>query len=421
MKTDRPNKLYYRIAQSVSWIAAKILFKRKFIRNEIKRVKGPYVVIANHQTMLDFVNLIGASRRPMSFVISNSIYSTLPIKGFLKKMGVIPKQQFQTASGDLKKMKAVIARGEPVVIYPAGLMCEDGLSTPIPAATYKFLKWLKADVYVARASGTYFVMPKWAKGIRPGKTYMDIYKLFSKEELEQLDIYEVKQKTDEALLFDAYREQEEFKCRYRKNNNIAGLENVLYMCPNCRREFTIRLKDNHTLCCSECGFEEYSDKLGFLHVKKGTGEEIRYVSDWSRIIYNELKTKIINGEVSALSAETEIMMIDQSKNKFVTVGRGTVTLDKKAFTLAGTMNGRNTELFLPIVNVPSLPFGPGKYFEIQNGMDIYRCMLKDGSQVMKFINMVKIFYKISKEEQGNETVSEATATAASCSDTNCAN
>ena len=131
MRYQKPNLFFYRIAQAVSWLAATVIFRRQILRNEIKGKKGPFVVIANHQAALDFVNLIGATARPMTFVISNSFYSTLPIKGLLDKMGVIPQQQFQTSVKDLKRIKAVIDRGEPVVIYPAGLMCEDGLSTPI--------------------------------------------------------------------------------------------------------------------------------------------------------------------------------------------------------------------------------------------------------------------------------------------------
>ena len=144
MKYKKPNLLCYRIAQIAAWLVATFIFRRKFQRNEIKGKKGPFVVIANHQAALDFVNLIGATSRPMSFVISNSFFNTLPIRGFMEKMGVIPKQQFQTTVRDMKRMKTVIDRGEPIVIYPAGLMCEDGLTTPIPAATYKFLKWLDA-------------------------------------------------------------------------------------------------------------------------------------------------------------------------------------------------------------------------------------------------------------------------------------
>ena len=125
MSYQKPSLLHYRVAQLVSGIVATVMFRRKFLRNEIKGKKGPFVVIANHQTALDFVNLIGATAQPMSFVISRSFFSTLPVKGFLEKMGVIPKQQFQTSVKDLKKIKSVIDAGQPLVIYPAGLIFLD--------------------------------------------------------------------------------------------------------------------------------------------------------------------------------------------------------------------------------------------------------------------------------------------------------
>ena len=52
---------------------------------------------------------------------------------------------------------------------------------------------------------------------------------------------------------------------------------------------------------------------------------------------------------------------------------------------------------MPIGNVPTLPFSPGKHLEVQDGPDTYRCVLEDGKQVMKFINMVKVFYELNHE------------------------
>jgi hypothetical protein len=407
MKYTRPSLVHYRIAQIVSWVVATFIFRRKILRNEIKGKRGPFVVIANHQAKYDFVNLIGANSRPMTFVISNSMYNSMPITGFLNKMGVIPKQQFQTTVRDMKRMKAVIERGEPLVIYPAGLMCEDGISTPVPAATYKVLKWLKADVYVARTSGTYFAMPKWAKGLRPGRTYLDVYKLFSKEELETLDVDVIKEKTDEAILFDAYREQEELLVKYKGSDNIQGLENVLYMCPNCMSEFSMQVKDGNTIYCSECGYEQVSDEYAFLHNRRGVGKELRYVSDWSRLIYEGLKEKISRGRENVLSAKTKIHMIDYSKHKFVEVGDGVVSLSEEHFQIDGRINGDDVSLQMPIANIPTLPFGPGKYLEIQNGEDIYRCVLDGGRLVMKYINMVKIFYELSKSGMESSGVARA--------------
>lgn len=394
MKYNKPNLLYYRTAQAASWLVSTFVFKKKVLRNEIKGKKGPFVVIANHEAALDFVNLIGAARRPMSFVISNSFYNTLPIKGFLQKMGVIPKQQFQTTVSDLKQIKAVIDSGESIVIYPAGLMCEDGLSTPIPSATYKFLKWLGADVYVARATGTYFVMPKWTKGMRAGRTYMDIYQLFTKEELAQADLKTIQEKADAALLFDAYREQEALLVAYAHNDDIQGLEHVLYQCPHCKQEFSMQVCSKHTLHCDACGFEETSDKYGFLHNPGTIGPELRYVSDWSKLIYEELKEKIKQGQETELTASTKLHMIDSKKNKFTEVGSGTLHLSENGFVFSGQLNGQDTTLSVPIGGLPTLPFGPGKYLEIQHGPNIYRCVLDDGRLAMKFINMVKIFYEL---------------------------
>ena len=391
----RPSLPRYRLAQLVSWLAATFVFRRRFIRNEIKNLSGPFVVIANHQAALDFVNLIGATRRPLSFVLSWSFYSTMPIKRFLDKIGIIPKQQFQSSVTDMKRMKAVVDHGEGLVIYPAGLMCEDGLSTPIPHATYKFLKWLGVDVYAARSSGSYFVMPKWAKGLRPGRTEMDIYKLFSAQELADMSLEEVQRRTDEALLYDAYREQERIMYPYCGGGNVEGLENVLYMCPHCLSEFTMDVREGNILYCRRCGYAQQSDRYGFLHLLSGHGEEIRYVSDWNRLILAEQRRRIADGEDS-ITYSVKIKMVEPKNHCFADVGEGIITLDRRGFNVCAVIGGEVKNFDVPIVNIPTLPFGPGRYLEIQRDKEIYRCLPVDGKLVMKMINMLKILHVQSR-------------------------
>lgn len=387
--------LVYSFARFVSTLVSKIAFKCKILRNEIKDKKGPFVIIANHEAALDFVNLIGATREQMTFVVSNSFYNTLPLKKAMDSIGVIPKQQFQTSLRDLTKMRRVIEEGRILVIYPAGLMCEDGRSTPIPVATYEFLKWMKADIYMAKTSGTYFSMPKWSSGIRRGTTFMDIYKLFDKEEIADMDIFEIKEKTDKALDFDAYREQEILHVKYAHNDHIDGLENVLYMCPHCHAEFTMKIDGHNVIYCENCGFAEKSDEYAFLHKIGGEGEEIRYVSTWSKRIYNNLKRQIIKKKITELSTKVEIMMLQSDKNKFAPVGCGEMKITAEKLYLTGTVNGEELSLALPMSSYASLPFKPGKYAEVQHGDVIYRCLPEDGRIVMKIINMIKIFYEIN--------------------------
>ncbi len=397
----KPGFFSYTLARIASFFVSSFVFRRRFLRNELKDVRGPCVVIANHQAALDFVNLIGASRRRMSFVISNSFYRSLPLRKIMDRMGVIPKQQFKTSVNDMKKMKAVIDNGEILVIYPAGLMCEDGLSTPIPAATYKFLKWLNADVYMARTEGSYFVMPKWTSGFRPGRTYMDIYRLFDKETLASMDPAEVRERADPALLFDAYREQEDLRVRYAHNDDIRGLENVLYLCPRCRREFTMEITGTSTIRCRECGYEETADALGFLHAANGIEPELRYASDWSTWEQQLIREHLEKEPDYCLSAPTAIHMIDPAHNRFTEAGRGQVTLRRDGFRLEGQIRGEEISLNISIANVPALPFSPGKRIELQDGPTIYRCVLDDGKLAMKFIHVLKAFYQRNTAEKEN--------------------
>jgi len=393
----RPNRFVYRFAQAVSWLVATLVFRRKIVRNEIKDKQGAFVVIANHQCALDFVNLIGMTRRPMTFVLSKSFFSTLPIQGILKKLGVIPKQQFQTTVSDMKKMKAVVENGQPLVIYPAGLMCEDGLSTPVPKATYKFIKWMNVDVYMARTQGTYFVMPKWSGKLRPGVTKMDVSLLFTKEELATLSLEEIQRRTDAVLLYDAYREQEEDPQRYAGCEDIRGLEHVLYMCPHCKEEFAIEVTEKSRITCKACGFTQTMDATGFFRCEEPE-KEIRHVSQWSKQIYEEVHKRLEAAPETQLQAECIFQMVDEKKHKMVPVGQGSICLKRGSIRLTGRIHDAPTDLEVSILGIPTLPFSPGKHLEVQHGEHIYRCVLSDGRQVMKFLNHIKCFYELEQRQ-----------------------
>jgi len=166
---------------------------------------------------------------------------------------------------------------------------------------------------------------------------------------------------------------------------------VLYQCPHCGTEFSMLTAEN-TITCSSCGFTQTVDAYGFFHHSGGPGEEVRLVSNWSRLIHDRLAEKIAQGEEQTLSCKAEIRMVDNKRHKFTTVGSGTVTLQPGKFLLEGTIGGQEISKEISVLGVPTLPFSPGKHLELQDGNTIYRCVLEDGKLVMKFINMVKIFY-----------------------------
>lgn len=395
-KLKRPNQFVYFIFQVIAKILAIFKFNLKIKKNEIKKLKGPYVVIANHESAIDFINLACCTKRRITFVVSNSFYQSLKVNPLLKRCHVIPKQQFQTSIADMKKMKRAIELKQPLAIYPAGLMSDNGISTPIPKATGKFIKWLGVDVYIAYSKGSYFTNPKWGKGFRKGKIELSVTKLLTKEQLEEYSPEDLQKLICDKLYFDAYKNQEKSMTEYKKGNNIKGLENVLYWCPKCNKFFTNEVIGVDTIRCSNCGNEVYADKYGFLHPKTIDDVCYKHVSDWYQEIYNQLHTEINSTDNYTLEGKATLKMLDYKKHQFKEVGNVNIKLDRFQFNIK-KQDEDGTTINVPIKTIPILPFKPGVHFEVQDGNIIYRCCLDNGQEVSKWVNAVRVFYNMNNE------------------------
>lgn len=396
-KSNKPNFFIYGVFKLTSKIISKYIFNLKVVRNELTKKDNSCVIVANHESAIDFIALAGASKHKINFVISNSFYQSLKINPFLKSCGVIPKQQFQTTISDLKKMKKIVDNNQTLAIYPAGMMSEDGKATIIPRSTGKFIKWMDKDVYIAKISGSYLTKPKWSKVNRKGRMELEIYKLYSKDELESLDADSIYNEINEKLYFDAYKEQENRMIKYKHGDNIEGLENVLYRCPKCHKEFTIKLNCKNSLLCEECGYEVTSDQYGFL-TSNDKEYDFKYPSEWSSLISKEVEKEIMLDDSYELHSSAKIFMIDYKQHKFKEAGECFVTLNRDEIKFDGFLDNEKFNKNFDIMKFPILPFSPGKYFEFQNGLDIYRIYLEDGREVIKWIEAIKCFYKINNPE-----------------------
>lgn len=378
----KPNLfVYYGIFRVGSWFYSKFKLNLKVVRNETKKHKGPFVVISNHESVIDFMTL-GSTMKRSHFVISSSFYNTSPIKGLMKTVRIIPKQQFQTSPADLKKMKNVIDNNMPLVIFPAGMMPEHGASTPIPESTVKFLKWLKTDIYVANIKGTYLSKPKWSNIRRKGKTYLDIYKLYSKEELANLSNEELTVKVNEVLNFDAYENQENLMIKYKNVDNLEGLENVLYKCPKCNSEFKMKTTNN-IMECLECGNKVKGDEYGFIHPVTEEDHYYRHPSKWANKIREELLNEIKENPSFTMETSCKVHIIKGKKYEYV--GDAVVKLDLENITIKGVLEGKDFQLTVPSYQYITIPFKPGSCFEVQDKDISYRLYIENGKEVTKWV------------------------------------
>lgn len=392
----KPNGFFYFLGKLLAFLPYKILFRPKIIRNELKKEKKGCVLICNHECSLDFLYPFYATHRKCTFVLSKSFKESLFLSRFFDKLGVISKQQFQTSLLDMNKMKAVVDGGNPLVIFPAGLMCENGVSTPIPESTYRFLQFLNTNVYVGRIRGSYFVNSKWTKSLKRGRTYFETYKLFDKKDIVTTPIDQIKEKVDNALLFDAYYEQSLDLSKHHKGNDINGIEKVLYQCPHCHEEGTITVENDSTLVCKKCGFKATANKYGLL---ESDDPDFKYKNPamWDNDIYQELKKYILKNKKFSVSSKADLCIIDTRRHRFIQVGSGELYLDKEIYKYTGTCYSNNIEISNSSKHFYILPNSPVKNsLEFQDGDNIYRFILKDeGQYVTKWIHLLKIFYLLN--------------------------
>jgi len=234
-------------------------------------------------------------------------------------------------------------------------------------------------------------MPKWAKGLRPGRTEMDVYRLFTKEELQTLPEEEIHRRAEEALLFDAYAEQQSRRYAYRGGERVEGLEQVLYRCPECGEKYTIRAEGNR-LFCTACGFAKTADATGLFTEGGAYGD----VAKWSDAITKRLEAEL--SETDELQSDCRIEVIDFEKKKFRPAGEGRLILNAKTLTLQGVVDGQELHLCQSLHQLPCLPFAPGKRLEVQTATQTYRCYLADGKQVMAWIDALRIWHRRGGKE-----------------------
>lgn len=97
----------------------------------------------------------------------------------------------------------------------------------------------------------------------------------------------------------------------------------------------------------------------------------------------------IESQAFQLTANTELKFAEPGKYGYQQQGYGTLRLTKDAITYTGNVQGVLTEIRLPMKSIPMIPFAAGEYIEVAAREDIYRFVLEDRWQMMKWVMAVR--------------------------------
>ena len=118
----------------VAWLLVKAVYRLRKQGLEHIPAEGPALLVANHVSFADAVIIMGASPRPIRFLMDHRIFRT-PLLGFIfRHCGAIPiapaKEDPALLEAAFATAAAALANGELVGLFPEGGITRDGQLQP---------------------------------------------------------------------------------------------------------------------------------------------------------------------------------------------------------------------------------------------------------------------------------------------------
>ncbi len=237
----------------------------------VKRLKPPYVLVANHVSTRDPFFLSAFMPEPVYWVTSDGNMRTRLMRWLLGLVGSIPKTKVIPDIETINWIVEVTRKRKGVVgIFPEGQASWDGRTLPLFPSTGKLVKLLKVPVLAARIRGGYSSLPRWTWKRRHGKVIIEWRVILSPEELKALSADEALARLEEALAHDETAFLEESGIAYRSSRRAEHLELCLFTCPRCGTRGSLKSRRNR-IHCAACGTTLALDEHYRFHAL-GAGE-----------------------------------------------------------------------------------------------------------------------------------------------------
>jgi 1-acyl-sn-glycerol-3-phosphate acyltransferase len=129
---------------------------------------GPYVVVANHQSMLDIL-LLSRLRREMKWIAKESLFRVFWVGWAFRMAGDIPVRRGDAESGSeaLAMARAYLDRGMSVMIFPEGTRSKTSRLLPFKSGAFRLAIDAGVPVLPVAVSGTAAGLPKGNPWVRP--------------------------------------------------------------------------------------------------------------------------------------------------------------------------------------------------------------------------------------------------------------
>ncbi len=120
------NLLVYLIVRAIFQPFFHVYFRMARIGREHLPAEGPVIVAANHRSFLDPFVIGTMARRPMYYVAKEELFRKRWMAWILSALGAFPVKRGAGDEDMIETAKAILARGDIVLIFPEGTRTRPG-------------------------------------------------------------------------------------------------------------------------------------------------------------------------------------------------------------------------------------------------------------------------------------------------------
>lgn len=238
--------------------------------------KEPYLILGNHTFLFDVIHIQKRLRITPYSVASQTLFAKQPTKFIFSNLAhAIPKSK---GASDINTARAIfnaVKRGYPILIFPEGDTTFTGETNYIEESTYKLIKKLKVDLVTCTFRGGYLTRPRWSTGRRRKRqVHLDYNIAIKKEELQTMSLEDIGERVKTYLYNNDYEYQRSVMIRRPGRKLAEGMDNVVYICPECEALNSIVSRRNEIKCTS-CNTIGKMNDFGFIE-----GFKFDNIVDW---------------------------------------------------------------------------------------------------------------------------------------------
>ena len=279
-----------------------------------------YIVLSNHVTDYDPLLVAASFPRQMYFVASEHITRWgLAYKLLKYAFQPIIRYKGTVATTTVIEILRRVRQGGSVAIFAEGVRTWDGETCPILPSTAKMVKTAGCGLVTYKIRGGHFVSPGWKEhGTARGPISGAPVHVYTREDLKAMTVQQVYQAICDDLYEDACARQLEDPKPYRGKDLAAGLENLLFTCPQCGRRNTLSSAAD-TVTCGECGLAFTYDEYAMLH-----GVPFRTVKEFADWQKGRVAEDAAAGEMYSVGSAT---LSTISNHEATQVASGALSID----------------------------------------------------------------------------------------------